>query len=173
MSSELCSTLAIHREGTVGFYDPTLPNINLIHEPARGKKLGEVPQAFLRTLIHKAGHAFNLFHPKDDVHSVPKGTTIMNQTGDAIGFATEANPYPCNATMGFDDHNLTSLIHSPDPQVKPGWKEFGWGHGRVWSGVAEPIDAIGLDEGGPEAGDLQLRVDLPETRLRRWQENQR
>jgi hypothetical protein len=58
-------------------------------------------------------------------------------------------------------HNLTSLIHSPDPQVKPGWKEFGLGHGSDWSGVAEPVDAIGLDEGGPEAGDLQLKVDLP------------
>jgi hypothetical protein len=150
-----------HREGAVGFYDPTLPNISLIHEPARGKKLGEVPQAFLRTLIHEAGHAFNLFHPKHDIHSVPVGTTIMNQTGDVIGFATDTNPYPCNATMGFDDHNLTSLIHSPDPQVKPGWKEFGWGHGSVWSGIAEPVDVIGLDEGVQQAGDLQLRVDLP------------
>jgi hypothetical protein len=51
-------------------------------------------------------------------------------------------------------------------QVKLGWKEFGWGHGSVWSGVAEPVDAIGLDEGGPEAGDLQLRVDLPEAATR-------
>jgi hypothetical protein len=120
-----------------------------------------VPLAFLRTLIHEAGHAFNLFHPKQDVHSVPIGTTIMNQTGDVIGFATDASPYPRNAIKGFNDHNLTSLIHSPDPQVKPGWKEFGLGHGSVWSGVAEPVDAIGLDEGGPEAGDLQLKVDLP------------
>jgi hypothetical protein len=155
-----------HREGAVGFYDPTLPNINQIHEAARGKKVGEVPQAFLRTVIHEAGHAFNLFHPKDDIHSVPVGTTIMNQTSDVIGFATDANPYPCNATMGFNDHNWTSLIHSPDPQVKPGWKEFGWGHGSAWSGVAEPVDAIGLDEGGPEASDLQLKVDLPKAATR-------
>jgi hypothetical protein len=55
-----------HREGAVGFYDSTLPNINLIHEAARGKKLGEVTLAFLRTLIHEAGHAFNLFHPKHE-----------------------------------------------------------------------------------------------------------
>jgi len=155
-----------HREGAVGFYDTTLPSSNQIHEPARGKKVGEVPLAFLRTVIHEAGHAFNLFHPKADVHSVPIDTTIMNQTGDVIGFATEANHYPCNATMGFDDHNLTSLIHSPDPQVKPGWKEFGWGHGSVWSGVAEPVDALGLEEGGPEANDLQLKVDLPEAAAR-------
>lgn len=150
-----------HREGAVGFYDPTLPNSDIIHAPARGKKLGEVPLAFLRTLIHEAGHAFNLFHPKHDVHTVPVGTTIMNQTGDVMGFATVANPYPCNATMAFNDHNRTSLIHSPDPQVKPGWKEFGWGHGSVWSGIAEPVDATGLDDGGPEAEDLSLGVDLP------------
>ena len=155
-----------HREGAVGYYDPTLPNISIIHAPARGKKLGEVPLAFLRTLIHEAGHAFNLFHPKHDVHSVAIGTTIMNQTGDVMGFATAADPYPCNATMAFNDHNRTSLIHSPDPQVKPGWKEFGWGHGSAWSGVAEPVDAMGLEEGGSEAEDLQLEVDLPAEAVR-------
>lgn len=150
-----------HREGAVGFYDPTLPNSSIIHAPARGKKLGEVPLAFLRTLVHEAGHAFNLFHPKHDVHSVPVSTTIMNQTGDVMGFATSSNPYPCNATMGFNNHNSTSLIHSPDPQVKPSWKEFGWGHGSAWSGVAEPVDAIGLDEGVEDVSDLRLKADLP------------
>jgi hypothetical protein len=155
-----------HREGAIGFYDPTLSNISTIQESARGKKLGEVPLAFLRTLIHEAGHVFNLFHPKHDVHGVPIGTTIMNQTGDVMGFATVANPYPCNATMDFDDHNRTSLIHASDPQVKPGWKEFGWGHGTASSGIAEPVDAIGFDEGGPFAEGLQLRVELSSEAIR-------
>jgi pimeloyl-ACP methyl ester carboxylesterase len=70
-----------HREGAAGFFDPTLPGDDIIEVSARNKKLGEVPSAFLRTLVHEAGHAFNLFHPKHDVHTVPIGTTIMNQTG--------------------------------------------------------------------------------------------
>lgn len=155
-----------NREGVLGFYDSTLPNIDIIHPSARGKKLGESPLSFLRTLVHEAGHAFNLYHPKHDVHSVPVGTTIMNQTGDVMGFATTANPYPCNAIMGFNDHNLTSLIHSPDPQVKPCWKEFGWGHGNIWSGVAEPVDVLGFDSGEPEARDLMLKIGLPSEAIR-------
>lgn len=151
-----------HREGAVGFYDPTLPNITIIEASARGRQLGEVALAFLRTLIHEAGHAFNLYHPKHDVHGVATGTTIMNQTGDLMGFASASNPYPCNATMAFNDHNRTSLIHSPDPQLKPGWKPFGWGHGGLWSGVAEPVDAVGLDIGAPVAEGLSLSVELPE-----------
>lgn len=150
-----------HREGAVGFYDPAFGNADIIHAPARGKKLGEVPLAFLRTLIHEAGHAFNLFHPKHDVHGIPVGTTIMNQTGDVMGFATATHPYPCNATMAFNEHNRTSLIHSPDPQVKPGWKEFGWGHGSAWGGIAEPVDAAGLEQDGIEAEDIALRLDVP------------
>jgi hypothetical protein len=95
------------------------------------------------------------------VHGIPIGTTIMNQTGDVISFATAANPYPCNATMGFNDHNRTSLIHSPDPQVKPGWKEFGWGHGSVWSGIAEPVDALGIHSGPTITEGLRLDLTLP------------
>jgi hypothetical protein len=150
-----------HREGAAGFFDPTLPNNSNIETSARGRHLGEVPLAFLRTLIHEIGHSFNLFHPKHDVHGVPVGTTIMNQTGDVIGFATSTNPYPCNATFGFDDHNITSLIHSPDPQVAPGWKKFGWGHGSAWSGLPEPVDATGLDTLAPSALDLKLDVEVP------------
>ena len=125
-----------HREGVVGFFDPTLPNDPIIEVSARGKKLGEVPAAFMRTLVHEAGHAFNLFHPKHDVHSVAIGPTIMNQTGDVMGFASAANPYPCNAMFQFDDHSRSSLVHSPDPQVAPGGKPFGWGHGGLFGGVA-------------------------------------
>jgi hypothetical protein len=152
---------APHREGAVGFFDPTFSNSTLISPGAQGKKLGEVEDAFLRTLIHEAGHAFNLFHPKHDVHAPAKGTTIMNQTGDVIGFASSTNPYPCNATFGFNDHNGTSLVHAPDPQVRPGWKEFGWGHGNAWSGLAEPIDADGLAPRAPDDEELALRLELP------------
>jgi hypothetical protein len=91
----------------------------------------------------------------------PVGTEIMNQTGDVIGFATAANPYPCTATMGFDDHSGTSLTHSPDPQVKPGWKEFGWGHSTTFAGVGEPTDAGGLHGADGEPPGLSLELTLP------------
>lgn len=152
---------APYREGAVGFYDPTLPNWSNIQAAVRNKKLGDAPLAFLRTLIHEAGHAFNLYHPKHDVHGVAKGTTLMNQTGDVMGFASATDPYPCNATFGFNEHNRDSLIHSPDPQVKPGWKRFGWGHGSHWSGISYPMDAMGLDGDEPETDDLQLYLELP------------
>lgn len=155
-----------HREGSVGYFDVTLPNVDIIEASARGQKLGAVAKAFLRTMIHEAGHAFNLFHPKHDIHAVPVGATIMNQTGDVMGFATAANPYPGNATMAFNEHNRLSLIHSPDPQVKPGWKPFGWGHGTLWSGVSEPVDALGLNQGETVAGDLYLELSAPAEAVR-------
>lgn len=151
-----------HREGAVGFADPTLPDNPIIEAGARGQALGQVPLAFLRTLVHEAGHAFNLFHPKHDVHSVPVGTTIMNQTGDVMDFSTAANPYPCTATMAFDDHNRTSLIHSPDPQVKPGWKEFGWGHSTTFAGVAEPVDSLGLRGADGTVEGIGFELFVPE-----------
>jgi hypothetical protein len=157
---------APHREGVVGFYDPTLPSDPRIQISAQGQKLGDVPIAFMRTLVHEAGHAFNLFHPKHDVHTVPVGSTIMNQTGDVMGFASAANPYPCNALFNFDEHNRTSLIHSPDPQVAPGGKPFGWGHGDLFAGVAEPVDAAGLMSDIAEADDLRLDLTLPDTVFR-------
>jgi hypothetical protein len=84
----------VPREGAVGFADATLGNVPVIEANARNKPLDEVPAAFLRTLVHEAGHALNLFHPKHDVHNPPSGTEIMNQTGDVMGFATVANPTP-------------------------------------------------------------------------------
>lgn len=150
-----------YREGAVGFYDPTLSSDPIISPSAQGKKLGEVPLAFLRTLIHEAGHAFNLFHPKHDVHGIPKGTTLMNQTGDVMGFATTSNPFPCNATFAFNNHEHTSLVHSPDPQVAPGRKQFGWGHGTLFAGVPEPVDETGLHSNIPLAEELQLEIKLP------------
>lgn len=156
---------APHREGAVGFADPTLGTSNIIEPSAQGQPLGDVPAAFLRTLIHEAGHAFNLFHPKHDVHSVPVGTTIMNQTGDVMGFASSTDRFPGNATFAFDDHSATSLVHSPDPQVAPGWRDFGWGHGSLSAGVPVPTDVAGLTAGA-EADDLRLELAVPELVVR-------
>jgi hypothetical protein len=154
------------REGTAGFYDARLPDWLNVAPAARDKKLGEVSEAFLRTLVHEAGHAFNLYHPKGDVHNVPVDTTIMNQTGDVLLFATEATPYPHNVIFAFDEHNRTSLIHSPDPQVAPGWKRFGWGHGSLSNGISEPVDAAGFLRDEAPAGDLKLELRVPENIFR-------
>lgn len=151
---------APHREGAVGFFDPRLGSRSNIAPTAQNQRLGSVPAAFLRTLVHEAGHVFNLFHPKADVHQPATGTTVMNQTGDVIGFASANNPYPNNISWSFNDHNRTSLIHSPDPQVAPGWKEFGWGHSSGSAGVPEPADVLGIGFEEP-TDQLQLDVRLP------------
>jgi hypothetical protein len=150
------------REGAVSFADPRLPNRSDIAAAARNQRLGDVPEAILRTSIHEIGHAFNLFHPKHDVHSVSTGTTIMNQTGDVLGFATSTDPYPGNATFAFNDHNRSSLIHSPDPAVKPGWTDFGYEHGGGGSAPQGPSDAVPDAAPTPVEG-LELDVRLPET----------
>ena len=151
-----------YREGVALFFDPELPDDRRIRESARGKKLGETPLAFLRTAVHEIGHGFNLYHPKADEHEVPVGKTIMNQTSDVIGAASAANPFPDVASFTFHDHNRTSLVHSPDPQVKPRWKRFGYGHGDVGSGPAPPSD-LTYDRDAPESEELVLDLDLPET----------
>jgi hypothetical protein len=150
----------VPREGAAGFADVELGNDSFIAAAARNRPLDEVPAAFLRTLVHEAGHAFNLWHPKHDVHNPGIGIEIMNQTGDVMGFATSANPYPGNAAFVFSDHDRTSLIHSPDPQVRPGWKNFGWGHGDLSAGLPAPVDVAGL---GGDTGDdgLELTVTMP------------
>jgi hypothetical protein len=152
---------AVPREGAAGFADVRLSNDTVIEASARNQPLNNVPAAFLRTLVHEAGHAFNLFHPKHDVHSPPIGIEIMNQTGDVIGFATAANPYPGNAAFGFAEHDRLSLIHSPDPQVRPGWKNFGWGHGSLSSGLPTPVDVAGLSTGSADEG-LTLTLRPPQ-----------
>ncbi|MUV58150.1 hypothetical protein [Halogeometricum sp. CBA1124] len=86
----------------------------------------------------------------------------MNQTSDVIGAASAANPFPDVATFAFHDHNRTSLVHSPDPQVKPRWKRFGYGHGDVGSGPAPPSD-LTYDRDAPESDELVLDLNLPET----------
>jgi hypothetical protein len=148
------------REGTAAFYDPLFSNSSIIDPSAQGKKIGEVPLAILRTALHEVGHAFNLFHPKHDTHPVPIGTTIMNQTGDVMGFASPTNPYPNNATFAFHDHNSTSLIHSPDPQIRPGWTPFGYSHGGTGNAPSEPND-LTFDRDTPQVEDLELELSLP------------
>ncbi len=152
---------AVPREGAAGFADATLGNSAVIAAAARNQPLNNVPAAFLRTLVHEAGHAFNLFHPKHDVHQPAIGIEIMNQTGDVISFATAANPYPNNAAFVFSSHDRTSLIHSPDPQVRPGWKNFGWGHGSLSAGLPAPVDVAGLSA-ADDADGLVLTVSLPQ-----------
>lgn len=151
-----------YREGVALFFDPELPDIQRISESARGEKLGETPLAFLRTAVHEIGHGFNLYHPKADEHGVPVGRTIMNQTSDVVGAASASNPFPGVATFAFHDHNETSLVHSPDPQVKPRWKRFGYGHGQVGSGPALPSD-LTYDRDTSENRELELNLSLPET----------
>ena len=150
----------VPREGAAGFADATLGGDSVILPSARNRPLDEVPAAFLRTLVHEAGHAFNLFHPKHDTHAPPIGTQIMNQTGDVIGFATTTNQYPNNASFLFSSHDRDSLIHSPDPQVRPGWKNFGWGHGSLSAGLPAPVDASGL-VAADDADGLDLVLNLP------------
>jgi hypothetical protein len=149
----------VPREGAVGFADATLNNDPRIAANAQNQPLNNVPTAFLRTLVHEAGHAFNLFHPKHDIHQPPIGTEIMNQTGDVIGFASSTNTYPGNASFVFAEHDRTSLIHAPDPQVRPGWKNFGWGHGSLSAGLPAPVDVSGLTTGDTADG-LELAVRM-------------
>ncbi len=150
----------VPREGAVGFADATLNNDPRIAPNAQNQALNNVPTAFMRTLVHEAGHAFNLFHPKHDVHQPAIGTEIMNQTGDVIGFASSTNTYPGNASFAFSQHDRTSLIHAPDPQVRPGWKNFGWGHGSLSAGLPAPVDVSGLAS-GDSADGLDLSIRMP------------
>ncbi len=150
----------VPREGAVGFADATLNNDSRIDPTAQNQALNNVPTAFMRTLVHEAGHAFNLFHPKHDIHMPAIGTEIMNQTGDVIGFASSTNTYPGNASFVFSEHDRTSLIHAPDPQVRPGWKNFGWGHGSLSAGLPAPVDVSGLNT-GDSADGLELTVRMP------------
>jgi hypothetical protein len=149
------------REGAVGFADARLGNASIIEASARNKPLDEVAAAFLRTLVHEAGHALNLFHPKHDVHGPRIGTEIMNQTGDVMEFASVANPYTGNAAFNFSEHDHTSLVHAPDPQVRPGWKPFSWGHGSLSPGLPEPANATGLLN-ADDATWMQLDLRLPD-----------
>jgi hypothetical protein len=151
-----------HREGAIGFFDPRFPPSSTSDENIWNKKVGEVDLAFLRTLVHEAGHTLNLLHPKDDAHGVQIGTTIMNQTGDIQQQATADNRFPNNVSMSFNDHNRTALIHAPDPQVKPGWLRFGWGHhSSVSIGIEEPMGLAGLNTGTIPMSDLELTLELP------------
>ncbi|HET9260919.1 MAG TPA: hypothetical protein VFP42_12420 [Acidimicrobiia bacterium] len=150
------------REGCVSYSDATFDSSTLLEPVVRGARLGDVPLGHLRTLIHEVGHCLNLYHPKADDHNPPIGETIMNQTGDVISFASPGNLYPSNAEFRFNDHNRTSLIHSPDPQIAPGWKPFGWGHASPNLGVPAPTDATGLRETDRVGEVLEVKLDISE-----------
>lgn len=152
---------APHREGCVSYTDAMFGSFSSLKPSAKNKRLGDVPVGHLRTLVHEVGHVLNLYHPKHDVHNPGIGTTIMNQTGDVMGQATVGNLYPDNATFAFSEHNRTSLIHSPDPQVAPGWKPFGWGHGSLFSGLATPTDAVGLTQAVSGDDAIELDIEVP------------
>lgn len=113
------------REGAAVFYDPLVllgPEPKPVAEGVKGKRLGELDVAFLRTALHEAGHAFGLIHPIDDQRlGKKKGRTIMNGTGDVKSKATKKEPFPHNIEFAFDPQNALLLIHSPDPKVAPGW----------------------------------------------------
>lgn len=151
-----------YREGVALFFDPTLPDEQTVRRAARGEKLGSVPQAFVRTAVHEIGHGFNLYHPKADRHAVPVGTTIMNQTSDLFRLASSSTPFPEVATFRFHEHNRTSLVHSPDPQVRPQWKQFGYGHGESGTVPTPPSD-LTSDRDTPQTQALDLELALPKT----------
>jgi hypothetical protein len=157
---------APHREGCVSYTDAMFSSSSFLEPSIKNKSLGDVPVGHLRTLVHEVGHVLNLYHPKHDVHNPGIGTTVMNQTGDVMGQATAGNLYPDNATFAFSDHNRTSLIHSPDPQVAPGWKPFGWGHGSLFSGTPAPVDVIGLVQVESDHDGIQLDIDVPVSAVR-------
>lgn len=152
---------APHREGCVSYTDAMFGSFSSLKPVVKNKRLGDVPVGHLRTLVHEVGHVLNLYHPKHDVHNPGIGTTIMNQTGDVMGQATVGNLYPDNATFAFSEHNRTSLIHSPDPQVAPGWKPFGWGHGSLFSGLSTPTDAVGLTQAVVGDDAIELDIEVP------------
>ena len=157
---------APHREGCVSYTDAMFSSSSVLKPSVKNKRLGDVPVGHLRTLVHEVGHVLNLYHPKHDVHNPGIGTTIMNQTGDVMGQATAGNLYPDNATFAFSDHNRTSLIHSPDPQVAPGWKPFGWGHGSLFSGTPSPVDVIGLVQAESGGDGIHLDIEVPANAVR-------
>jgi hypothetical protein len=151
-----------YREGVALFFDPPLPDTERVASSAQGERLGDVPLAFLRTALHEVGHGFNLFHPKADQHAVPVGTTLMNQTSDLLAAASPTTPFPDVASFAFHEHNRTSLVHSPDPQVKPRWKRFGYGHGEQGA-PPTPSSDLTHDRDTPVNRTLDFDLELPET----------
>lgn len=149
-----------YREGVAVFADPRLGDDDDVDSWAREKHIGDVPLAILRTALHEVGHAFNLYHPRDDAHPVPAGTTLMNQTADLMDRATPTSGFPSNSVLVFHEHNCRSLIHSPDPQVRPGWKPFGYGHGGVGSAPNQGGD-LTFDRSQRRSG-LRLDLTLPD-----------
>ena len=132
---------AVPREGAAGFADARLGNDVVIAATARNQPLNNVPAAFLRTLVHEAGHAFNLFHPKHDVHQPAHRDRDHEPDGRRHRLRERRQPVSeqrrvrvLRATTG--PRSSTRRI----PQVRPGWKNFGWGHGSLSAGLPAPVD---------------------------------
>ena len=131
---------APYREAAVGFYRETVPatltvDLEKLVPALRERPLGETPLAFLRTLLHEAGHVFGLQHGADVV-GVGAGRTIMDPTAQVVGLITDPErPYPLGAEFGFSDHDATMLAHAPDVQVAPGRVQYNWLPGLIHKGV--------------------------------------
>jgi hypothetical protein len=131
---------APYREAAVGFYKANLPcALGVPHErlipQLRGRPLGETPLAFLRTLLHEAGHIFGLQHGAD-VLGVGPGRTIMDPTERVIALsAADGPPYPLCAEFAFSDHDQAMLAHAPDAQLAPGRMQYNWLPGLTHGGV--------------------------------------
>ncbi|HEV7265750.1 MAG TPA: hypothetical protein VGN83_12635 [Falsiroseomonas sp.] len=129
-----------YRETAVGFYKENLPaalrvQANRLERKLEHGPLGGTPLAFLRTLLHEAGHVFSLQH-RADLVDVPPGQTLMEPTSAVIANALPGQQrYPQNAKFCFSDHDVAVLLHAPDVQVAPGRMPYNWLPGFVQGGV--------------------------------------
>ena len=77
-------------------------------------------RAYLRTLAHELGHAFNLLHPKHEDPPKPIGETVMNQTRDL----QHLGDFPENIRFEFNAPNSAWLKEGPANFVRPGGRPF-------------------------------------------------
>jgi hypothetical protein len=132
------------REYAIGFYNESIPDVLGLRGPdifkltpaLRDDPIGTDPLAFLRTLLHEAGHVFGLLHSHEDLTI---GRTLMNPTGDVLTVLKEGETYPDAAEYRFADAEATALVHAPDPQVAPGRGQYRWMPGLIY-GVPLPPD---------------------------------
>ncbi|MDJ0842260.1 MAG: hypothetical protein QNK37_37510 [Acidobacteriota bacterium] len=129
-------------------------------------ELKDVPRALIRTAIHELGHIFNLIHPDDEHHHViDHKNRPLNRTDDVIATARRKNEkFPDNALLFFSPHNRQSLIHDPDPQIRPGGNCFGYGHATCASHPSVE-DIFGLPTSHRDSG-LELILTSPKQSYR-------
>jgi len=146
-----------HREGAAVFANTPLPKGPNSAWGSDRTLQRQWPNVMLRAVCHELGHVFNLVHPGDELeeHKGKTGVELMNETLQVVDFAGP-HEYPCNMAFRFSRHNGLSLRHDPDPQIKPGWSAFGWGHAESTAGA--------IDLGGPMPGDgldtVQIKLSL-------------